>query len=56
MVIGSSLDAVMSVAKPPDADSASASDSAASSTSGWCTMPQHKKIIDKVGFSFTTFF
>jgi len=52
MVIGTTLDDVMSVSKAPDKEALAAEESNASKdSSNWCSMTQHKKIIDKVSLS-----
>jgi UDP-N-acetylglucosamine 2-epimerase len=49
MVIGSSFDDVMAVSKPPDKEALAAEEATASKESNnWCSLTQHKKIIDKV--------
>jgi hypothetical protein len=52
MVIGTSLGDVMAMAsKPPDKDTLVADDLSSSSkkdATNWCSLAQHKKIIDKV--------
>jgi len=50
LVIGSTIDEVMAVAKPPDAATLAKDDAISSGVSdsqNWCTLVQHRKIIDK---------
>lgn len=53
LVIGTALSEVMEIAKAPDKEALLAADlSAKKDAASWCSLTQHKKILDKVWYKY----